>query len=146
VITGGGAYTTSVPGTPYSITALVAQDGTNIGALGWTDGTKIQFIYSNSSGTATVQSNTNITTFNATNTSTAGLIGNSHMTWLKIRDDGTTVYFMYSNSGGTYTTLYSIAKASGFLGSSGYSHIFVGAPGATASTQLTTVMSWTQGT
>lgn len=43
--------------------------------------------------------------------------------WFKISDDGTTVHFYESNEGVVWDQLYSVAKASGFLGTSGYNQI-----------------------
>lgn len=142
---GMGAYTTSVPGTPYTITALVAASAaaSAVPGLGWTDGTKVQFIYASTAFGILVQNNSNITTFAAGPATLATAIGNFKLVWLRINDNGTNVTFSYSNDGVNFSSAYTIAKASGYLGSSGYTHIFVGAPGGSG-TQNNTVMAWTQ--
>lgn len=43
--------------------------------------------------------------------------------WLGLRDDGTNIFYEYSMDGVDFTTVYSVAKSSGFLGSSGYNEI-----------------------
>jgi plastocyanin len=142
---GMGAYTTSIPSTPYSITALLATSkAAGVTGLGWTDGTKIHFVYVQNTGIRTVQANTNITTFSTTS-ATSGSGFSAKLVWLKIRDDGTTVFFMNSSDGVNFDTIFSVAKSAGFLGATGYNHIFVGSPGGTGAEDVT-VMSWTQGT
>jgi hypothetical protein len=135
-------YTTTVPATPYSIVALVVMEGGAPG-LGWTDGTKIQFIFHNNGATDPhmyVQAYSNPTTFSATSATGSVLSGTT--VWVKIRDDGTNVYFSDSVDGVNFTTIYQVAKASGFLGATGYSHIFAG---SVSGGRNATIMSWTQG-
>lgn len=43
--------------------------------------------------------------------------------WYGLRDDGTNIYFEQSQDGVHFVTLYTTSKSSGFLGSSGYTHI-----------------------
>jgi hypothetical protein len=138
LITGSGwSYTTSVPATPYSITVMMVTSavGGQYPAIGWTDGTKLQFLFQYQDGDAYVQNYTNSSTF-------SGTVANPYFThagpiWQKIRDDGTTVTFSVGMDGVNFSTVYSVAKASGFLGSSGYSHILCNSG---------TIMSWLQGT
>jgi hypothetical protein len=143
------AYTTTVPATPYSITALVTTSVTGaVAGIGWTDLTKYQFIYinpgtSSALGTRNVQSNSALNTFSATNAAVG--FNFSGTAWFKIRDDGTNVTFSHSTDGVNFATIYTVAKSSGFLGATGYSHLFVGSPGGSGA-QSITVMSWTQGT
>jgi hypothetical protein len=133
------AYTTAVPATPYSIVALVVgNNGTP--ALGWSDGTKVHCIYSTTSN-ITVQRYSNVNT-GSTIDAAVGNSANLRMQWYKIRDDGTNVTFYYSNDGVNFISAYTIAKSSGYLGSSGYSHIFAGPAGGAGDTA---VLSWTQG-
>ena len=67
--------------------------------------------------------------------------------WLKIRDDGTNVHFACGNDGEHFYDVFSVAKASGFLGSSGFSDIiFGGGPSGSGKETGITLMSWTQGT
>jgi hypothetical protein len=138
-VAAGAAWTNTVPAAPYSITALflLTASGTLPG-LGWTDGTKFQFMYMFTNGNLNVQSNSTFNTFAATNYNTFAW-SYGVPTWFKIRDDGTTVYFMVSQDGVTFQTVYSVAKSAGFLGSSGYSHIAV-------TVGSVTIASWAQGT
>lgn len=139
---GAVAYTSTVPSTPYTITALIARnDPTSVPGLGWTDGTKIQFGFVHRDETYYVQNYSNITTFSGTVTHPA-VYDLGQRVWMQISDDGTNVYWRISWDGVTFYTIYSVAKSSGYLGSSGYSHIMSGAPGATASS--ITILSWTQ--
>lgn len=144
---GFGAYTTTVPATPYTITALMTVNGASaaVTGLGWTDTTKIQFIYVNNGNNHTpiVQHNSNISTFAGTDFSGNGGSMSYFLAWLRIKDDGTNVTFSYSNDGITFTQAFTITKASGYLGSTGYSHIFCGAPGNAAAGSVT-ILSWTQ--
>lgn len=141
-----GAKTASVPATPYSITVLLAS-AEGVPMIGWTDGTKVEAVFA-SAYTVNVQANSNAATFASTvySKATSGL-SNSPV-WLKIRDDGTNVYFAGSGDGVNFFTFYSVAKSSGYLGASGYSHIVVSAAGGGAGagpTDDVTVMSWSQG-
>jgi hypothetical protein len=64
--------------------------------------------------------------------------------WFQIQDDGTNVSFAFSQDGANFLPVYSVAKASGYLGATGYSNlIFIVDPRGTSRT-LGTVMSWTQ--
>ena len=142
----GGAieYTTAVPSTPYSVTALLALNSlTGVAALGWTDGTRDQFIYANG-GSLIIQNNANLSTWDSTAINVAGGF-EARLIWLRIRDDGTNITYYYSSDGYTFLAAYSAPKSSAFLGSSGYTHIMVGAPGGIGAAGVT-VMSWAVGT
>jgi hypothetical protein len=130
--------TKAAPGaTPYSVTALIALSynfttADYVTGIGWSDGTKLQMFvvqcasavdgpvlkvvnYSNpSTGIATV----------FTGTSRVKL---PLMAWLRLEDDGTNVRFRISFDGVSFTEVYSIAKASGYLGATGYTNIVFGA-------------------
>lgn len=136
----GNAFSWSggVPTPPYSITVLGGQTAPNAFlSFGWSDGTKLQFLYLFTNGHVNVQSNDNYSTYNSTQYDSFWASYGS-LTWFKIRDDGTNMYFMVSGDGINFTTVYSVAKASGFLGASGYSFIAVSGPAS--------IMSWQQGT
>ena len=136
-------YTSSIPATPYSVTALLAVNYPGaVAALGWTNGTAMQFIYAGS-GNLVVQSNNSISSWNSTQTNWSGSYS-QRLVWLRIRDDGTSVSFQYSADGYNFVPAYSVAKSSGFLGSSGYSHIMVGSPGGSGPSDII-VLSWTVG-
>jgi hypothetical protein len=142
---GMGAYTTSVPSTPYSITVLLAAvEPATVTCIGWTDGTKLHFMYTGRDGKLYVQRDSNISTYVSEDYQVANWGIFTGHAWYKIRDDGTNVYFQVSADGVNFYTAYSVAKSSGYLGSSGYSHIFVGVAGGSGAEDLT-VMSWSQG-
>ena len=65
----------------------------------------------------------------ATGVVNGGIFGSSNTLWVAVRDDGTNVYFEYSppEDGVNFITIYSVAKSSGYLGSGGYTNIFIGA-------------------
>jgi hypothetical protein len=147
----------AVPGTPYTITALISllaadAGGTNnpsVG-IGWTDATKLHVMYIViAGGTAgpfiTVTRMTNSTTFSANDYAQARFY-HSHLMWMKLNDDGTNVSFAISNDGANYLTVYTVAKASGFLGGSGYTNLCLSVRGASggAGNTIGTIMSWTQ--
>lgn len=147
------ARTVAAPTPPYTFTALVAatrdvsSTGNGIG-IGWYDGTAklhlLSFTISSSQPRFFVNKWTNVTTFSAADFSSAAN-AYSQPLWMRIRDDGTTVSFAFSNDGATFLTVFSVAKASGFLGATGYSNVvfFVNPQGG--SRTLGTLMSWTQG-
>ena len=64
--------------------------------------------------------------------------------WFQVQDDGTNVSFGFSQDGANFLPVYSVAKASGYLGASGYSNlVFLVDPRGTSRT-FGTVLSWTQ--
>lgn len=129
------------PATPYAFRTLVAiamaVNGTNpFVFLGFSDGTKYQVMGFSLAGTNAgsvigwgVSNWTNSTTFSVfvaqLNAAPASGTGSGYV-WLKVRDDGTNVYFYLSPDGQNFVQLYTIAKASGFLGASGYSRVCLG--------------------
>lgn len=144
-----GIYKTA-PATPYTVTALIG--GVYFGnpvlsGIGWTDGTKIQEIDLRNTGTFQiwVSSWTNSNAFAADNATGIPMLGNP--AWFRLSDDGTTVLFQISADGINFYTRYSVAKASGFLGASGYSNIlFVGnIKNGMTGNALCTLMSYAQG-
>jgi len=151
-------YTSSVPATPYSITALVALtssggDGSNnpVAGLGWTDGTQLHEIQlvqiGNSVPFLQVAKCASSTAAQTTDFSKGAPLFTSFL-WLKIADDGTNVSFAYSADGANFITAFSVAKSSGFLGASGYSHIAFTIGGANNNdgfNKIATLLSWTQG-
>lgn len=146
-------YTTTVPATPYTITALIATDTTDVVAafgavFGWYDGTKIEVItlYNQAGG---LNNQINVLDY-ATLTSAAAAAnvrfsGTTALTkaWFSITDDGTNVTFKYLPEGNVSNarTLYTVAKASGYL--SAYSHICFGVARRGAGSDAT-LMSWLQ--
>jgi hypothetical protein len=54
------------------------------------------------------------------------IFGQNGTYWFGLRDDGTNVYMEFSNDSVNFVTIFSEAKSSGYLGSSGYSNIWFG--------------------
>jgi hypothetical protein len=141
----------SAPATPYTFTALVAStrnsNGYNAIGLGWYDGSaKLHTLhYQPNNGAApffqvvrwaTVSSVSAIDVTSPTN-------GFSQPIWLQIKDDGTNVTFGFSQDGANFLAVYSVAKASGYLGASGYSNVIFYINARSGAT-IGTLMSWTQ--
>lgn len=116
---------------PYTITALVCLNGKPVGnttvGLGWYDGSnKLHFISLNNNPTPVVV----VTKWN----SPTSFNGNDYVgtgsappiMWFRLNCTSTTITFSQSNDGVNFTTIFSVAKASGFLGATGYSNIFFG--------------------
>lgn len=156
-VTGNGSnavtgITKPAPGTPYTVTILAActrdSGGFNGFGFGWTDGTKIHGISSTiNSGAVSfweVQKWTNSSTFSADDYSGAKN-GNPPVVWLQLQDDGTSVHFRFSYDGANFLELFTVTKASGWLGATGYSNIlfYVNPVGTTLKT-ISTIMSWKQ--
>src|SRR5262249_33685394 len=142
------------PSTPYTITALLgttrnSTGGSNppVAGIGWYDGTaKLHgIVYENnvSTGLITVRRYTNVTPLSSAD---FGSLNNlfSHPIWLQIKGDGTNVWFGFSQDGVNFLVAVSVAKASGFLGATGYSNvIFYVNPGVPANS-LAALLSWTK--
>lgn len=150
------------PSTPYSITALLVGFWPRIQYLktgiGWFDGTKIQeisIVGADTTLTPSTQVPLHLTVTNWSNFS--NFSSNSVVLYLydypyvffKLTDDGTNVSFGFSLDGANFYTAYSIAKASGFLGASGYTNVFFGCnandEGTGAQYFINTLMSWERG-
>lgn len=138
--------TTAAPSTPYTITAALAYSYTcgantgNQGCIGWAQGTsgttgstKAEALCYTPCGAGGFQQRI----IDATSATGGSFIVNQSAAYIRssagglpwfvrISDDGTTVSFKISFDGIGYTTVYSVAKSSGFLGGSGYSRIFFG--------------------
>jgi len=142
----------AAPSPPYTIRALVAatrsSNSYNAIGIGWYDGTaKLETI---SFGTVNGGANAiGVSRFNSysswnSNDFTGANNAHSQPIWFQLQDDGTNVSFAFSQDGANFLTVYSVAKASGFLGASGYSNVvFYVDPRGTTHT-LGTLMSWTQ--
>ena len=141
----------AAPSAPYKITALIAatrnSDNYSGAGIGWYDGiNKIHFIslVTNNGEPPVISVNrwTNPTTFNG-NDFTGKPNGFSQPIWFQIADDGTNVSFAFSQDGANFLPVFSIAKSSGWLGSSGYGNIILALNPQDART-IGTVMSWSQ--
>lgn len=118
------------PSAPYTVTALVASQSLtsfyNSVGIGWTDGTKLHMlglVNRNTTGPfyITVDKYNSVTSYN-----TADITGANNvppLIWLQLNDDGTNVTFRYSMDGANYIQVFKVAKSSGWLGGTGYSHI-----------------------
>jgi len=119
------------PTAPYIATALVAINSlvNNVWAVfGWQSaGGELQVSEINPGSNSVVASYNSPTSQNSNqavyNSGGANLVT---LIWLQLQDDGTNVYFKWSVDGVTWLTLYSVAKASGFLGAAGYSNLVFG--------------------
>jgi len=151
-----GKKTTSVPGTPYSITILLgftirAATNNPFACFGWTDGTKFHQLESllvASAGFQVTCAKWNTTSsFNSNESGFPGPTGSAErLMWYQLRDDGTNAIFKFGTSPKSLITAFSIAKSSGFLGGSGYTSIFVGGENAGNGQEAgIEVLSWTQG-
>jgi len=153
---GGAVYNLTgvsivAPVAPYTIDARIRStfpwsNAAGVG-IGWTDGTKCQGIFGGYSTTANPIAGPcyRVSTFSAFANSTYvadQFLFNmlvATLVWLRIRDDGTNVTFWFSHDGINFIQAYTVAKASGYLGASGYSNVAlamlsgqaVAAPGVT---------------
>lgn len=142
--------TKAAPSTPYTVTALIAMaaDSANYPqtGIGWYDGSsKIEFIMrqaqNGSEPHITVSDYSSPTAF-AGNLGSGNVNSPSTPTWFQIEDDGTDVHYRYSQDGASFYEWYSVAKSSGYLGSSGYSNIFFGLSNQ-GGPVISTLMSYT---
>lgn len=146
------ARTMAAPSTPYAIRTLIAatraSNSYNGVGIGWYDGTnKLHLIMLTIANGAIpylgVTKWNSPTSYNAADFTSFGN-GFPQPIWLEIRDDGTNVAFAFSQDGANYLTLFSVAKASGFLGATGYSNLVFAVYPLGASQTVGTIMSWTQ--
>jgi hypothetical protein len=149
--------TRAAPSAPYSFTAKIALNSplSNLSnpnaGIGWTDGTKLHHVTAvlanNGVFQLAVSRFTNLSTFSANDFSGGTHAPGSSRHRMQIRDDGTNVSFGYSFDGANFITLFSVAKSSGWLGSSGYNTVyFFGSNGGNSNEAGVTLMSWKQGT
>lgn len=141
----------AVPGTPYKATVLVAS--TRIRGsfdsleFGWYNGTdKIHsFVLQSNNGNLDnflVAEFNDYSSFNTANFTTPSNQGIAPMIWFQLEDDGTDVYFRFSFDGVNFTTVYSIAKSSGWLGGSGYNNILFALGSFSVDISFATILSW----
>jgi hypothetical protein len=139
------------PTAPYKITALIAatrnSNSVNQVGIGWYDGSnKLHLLaYATNNGGAPylfVGKFNSATSFNTIDVQT-NINAFAQPIWLQIQDDGTNVPFSFSQDGANFLQLLSVAKASGWLGASGYNDVIFWSDPANAQT-IGTVMSWAQ--
>lgn len=139
----------TAPSTPYTITALVSMTGMFTAGLssmgiGWYDGTnKVQIMRIIENGN--VAPVLIVSNYSTPTTYSANIAGGFNFmsipSWLRMADDGTNITFSQSNDGHNFGTLYTVAKASGYLGSGGYTNVCFGVA-ANGAAAYGTVMSW----
>ncbi len=142
----------AAPGTtPYTITALVATNCLltdsfpGIG-IGWYDGTnKLHMIH------LQVQNSPNLYVVVAKHATPGSASAGSDyviqdyrpLQWLQISDDGTNAIFRVGWDGEHFQNVFSVAKASGYLGSTGYSNLVFGV-NSNSAVARGTLLSWRQ--
>lgn len=150
-----GLYRSSVPSTPYTVKALInitANSNTYVGnGIGFRDSVsgKIEYIFfsrgANSGTNVLVQNLSAINTWNS-NVKTAFFLGYDTPIWLRIADNGTSVSYGYSLDGVNFNVLYTVAKASGYLGASGYNQLIwvtsTGSDGTSGNIGYASLMQW----
>ena len=145
-----GRYMTA-PTPPYTIRTLIGATRTSTNyasaSFGWYDGTsKLHLIsYTTYNGGAPffeVIKWNSVTSYNGADLNSP-INAFSQPIWLQIADDGTNVSFAFSQDGANFLPLFTTAKASGFLGASGYNNVIVTVNPLGGRT-IGTVMSWTQ--
>lgn len=123
----------SVPSSHYTITALVALTCKTASypgfAFGWRDSStgKCHVFYIQKNSTYTQPITGQINEFSSPTSSNSNYYFLAHSPiWLRISDDGTNIAFSFSSDGEHFVTWRSIAKSSGYLGSSGYNQVCFG--------------------
>ena len=124
-------YLTSLPSTPYTITTYIEAilDPNSFASsnyLGWSDGTKYQVLRlagPNAQGTPYLA----VTRYSDSATFVSNdflkVFYSSTPMWQQVADDGTNVFWRISLDGVNFVTVYTIDKASGYLGSGGYTRV-----------------------
>lgn len=119
----------NVPSAPYTIDALfsVAIPASNYSGAGicFSDGTKVQAmaVGMNNGSVNRVVAFTSPSIFSADSTASQFWFFSASSVWMRVKDDGTNIYFYHSGDGVNWNLRYSVAKASGFLGASGYTKV-----------------------
>jgi hypothetical protein len=146
---GGGikGLAKAVPATPYRVAMLL--QNTTLGADSWlacgwrrNDGA-LHIILQNGDQFA-VQGYSNPTTF-VSQQFTMGTNETGDTSWFGFYEDGTNVFFQRSVDGVNFVTLYSVAKASGFLGATGYNQAFFAIRQNDGCNSLITCRCWDEG-
>jgi hypothetical protein len=142
----------AAPTPPYKINILVAitrsSNSFNHVGLGWYNGSnRLQIIdFATYGGGANFIEVTQWNTPTSHNASpfVSPVNGFPQPIWLQIADDGTNVSFAFSQDGANYLPVFSVAKSTGWLGSTGYSNVVFTVNPVGPTTTLGTLMSWTQ--
>ena len=93
--------------------------------IGFTDGTKVQMIANgfNNGSALRLLNFTSPTVFGSDATTSQIWAFTNNALWYQISDDGTSVYFRQSADGVNFSLVYSVTKATGFLGAAGYTNV-----------------------
>jgi hypothetical protein len=148
----------AAPSTPYTIDANIAFAGGVVSGnyasvfIGWSNGAALdtmQWYHQANSGFLAVSNEQAWT--NATTPGAAGPIAympgiNMAGNWVRIADSGTNITMSMSQDGVNWTSVYTVAKASGVLGASGYSQVGFGVNSVSGAgtTPVATLRSWWQ--
>jgi len=151
------ALTRAVPATPYRVAVAMAPLTPKFGAnsfslqgVGWTDGTKFQVIgFFNNAGNSNrvvVANYSSVTALASEPVPSAdtGIIVPVNHIWIGLYDDGTNVSFQLSTDSVYWKNVYTVAKASGYLGTSGYTDLmfFIDGVGSAGPTVQSTLLCW----
>ncbi len=135
---GNSALTASVPTPPYTLTILtgISTPTSNVVDMftGWSNGTNLQGFY-HFTGDNNIYMRNFTGGFGSFTTIAQFFLAWAPLKWRRFIDDGTNVTFQVSMDGAVYLTVYTVAKASGFLGATGYSKFCMGVNGVT-------ILSW----
>jgi hypothetical protein len=120
----------AAPATPYKIKGLVSLNAIKAnfsGAVfGWSDGTKFHVWVIQPGSSRLIQKWSSVSAFSANDLSTSDGLTALPWKWYSLEDDGTNVTFGLSMDGFNFEPQFTVAKASGFLGATGYSNIVFG--------------------
>lgn len=122
----------AVPSTPYRVAVFIQSNNNSrryMGwAAGWTDGTKLHVVTDPASGAVEMMEFNTVSSRSSTSSLAGSKSSGFRATgfWLGLRDDGTNVFFEVSEDGVYFSPYFTVAKSSGWLGSSGYTNVFVG--------------------
>jgi hypothetical protein len=132
----------AVPSTPYRVAAFIQQNtpGANSWSfVGWRDSSSGKLVTMNQNGI-----NADIQKYSAPGSFAGNLLAGVTLAefatggWYAFEDDGTNVSFEVSVDGVNFVKVYTEAKSTGYLGSSGYNQIMVGTrPGDTIASCIT---------
>ena len=134
----------AVPGMPYTKTMLLCiasltGDYESGACIGWYDGTKADVITFRTDNYIIHNEFSDLSTRSTYTSLTSAF--RQRLFWVKLADDGTNVTVSASCDGENYTTVYTTTKSAGYLGSSGYTNLFIGTDAYAAAIGFT-VMSW----
>lgn len=125
----------AAPATPYRVQTLIKPQMINVSGsftscqIGFYDGTKLHTLVleaNNANPLLKIYKYNSVSSFNASEGTNIAIGTVPDTIWFAVADDGTTVYFEYSYDGVNWVQRFSVSRASGFLGSSGYTNVCIG--------------------